>query len=549
MNYLCDYELSFEGSKKVTDIRILSTGDYVVSVLKKTYSYFNSPTIGFDFICDKEFRVLFERDGLHVEGDFVEGKLKVTDCNGSAFLTKSYEILPEEEQPIGNGFTLFSVWGKYGIMRGSEQILSPEYREIVPFEGIGFFAKNQYITLLDYNFHVLLRGDICDIQRWDEDNNYYILERKKDMYGNQYSLYNTELKPIISVRCERIFLDFDCIAFTRYNDVSSSWREHIIKLMGLVRKDGVCIFQCDYSVINPHYGHMYYGIHRNKYEFRNYDGKWLNYQEIEPLINDYYYGKNNDTYTLLNEDGISVSPSKFKQLKVQDGEIIGLCGYQWINAISNSVIEIDYTHLSRLNDYYYIAKEEEKYGLVDAEGNIVVECQYSDIHLEEEIIVGKLSLKKYNILTGELLEDLTPKEGSICNGVITNITKFGLFIEIIGIGTGLLHWTTLRKRNDNQSNHHKGEHINVVISKVNNGKVELELPPLIPEVDCEYCGIIINITKLGLFVEIGGLGVGLLHWTKLKEKNDTQKNHYRGEKIAVVISKIRDDGKFELEIA
>ena len=546
LNYLREYELSFDGSKKIKNIRILSTGDYVI-----TYSYSLSDSKEYDLICDKEFRILFERDGLHIEGDFDEGKLKVTDNNGSAFLTKSYGILPEEEYSIGNGYSMIWVWGKCGIMKGTEQILAPEYSEILPFDNVGYLAKNHYNTqLVDYNFHVLAEGDICNIQRWDKDNNFFLIEREKDNKGNRYCLYNSDAKPILQKKYKDIFLYYDCIAFTRNIDVSSSiYREHIIELMGLVRKDGVFIFECDYSSIHQYYEHIFYGINRGNQIFRNYNGRTIYYQDIKPLINNYYYGINDGVYQLINDYGLCVSQNKFKQLKVQDGEIVGLCGYQWINAITNAIIQIDFTNLSRLNDYYYISKEKNKYGLVDAGGNIVVDCQYSNIHIENEIIVGNQSLKKYNILTGELLEDMTPQKGSICNGVITNITKLGLFIEIEGIGTGLLHWTSLRKRNDNQNNYHKGEHINVVISRVINEKVELELPPLTPEEGRKYSGIITNITKLGLFIEVGGLGVGLLHWTKLKERNDTQNNHHRGEKINVVISKIRDDGKFELEIA
>jgi small subunit ribosomal protein S1 len=151
------------------------------------------------------------------------------------------------------------------------------------------------------------------------------------------------------------------------------------------------------------------------------------------------------------------------------------------------------------------------------------------------------------------------EEGKIIEGVIKNITEYGLFIDLGGID-GLLHvtdisWGRITRPSDHFS---KGEKIRVKVLSFDRGKerVALGLKQLSPNpwetikdkypVNSVLEGRVVNLTDYGVFVEIEPGVEGLIHvsemfWTR--EIRHPSKVLSVGQKIRVMILDINCDTK------
>lgn len=161
----------------------------------------------------------------------------------------------------------------------------------------------------------------------------------------------------------------------------------------------------------------------------------------------------------------------------------------------------------------------------------------------------------------ELLENI--KEGDVREGVVKNITDFGVFLDLDGID-GLLHITDMTwKRIKHPSEMiHLGQKIEVMILSVDKDKgrvalglkqkdanpwdqIEKKYPP-----GTRVRGKIVNLLPYGAFIEIESGIEGLIHvsemsWVKnITDPNDVVK---KGDEVeAIVLSVQKEDGKISL---
>src|SRR5436190_1891835 len=146
-------------------------------------------------------------------------------------------------------------------------------------------------------------------------------------------------------------------------------------------------------------------------------------------------------------------------------------------------------------------------------GNVVVSRKLA---VEQEVTERKS-------VTLEHLE-----EGSICTGVVKNLTEYGAFVDLGGID-GLLHVTDMSHGRVAHPSEvvHVGDEITVKVLKFDRGKerVSLGIKQLEPDpwetvneryaVNSRVIGRVVNVTDYGAFVELEAGVEGLIHITEM----------------------------------
>lgn len=161
----------------------------------------------------------------------------------------------------------------------------------------------------------------------------------------------------------------------------------------------------------------------------------------------------------------------------------------------------------------------------------------------------------------ELLENI--KEGDVREGVVKNITDFGVFLDLDGID-GLLHITDMTwKRIKHPSEMvHLGEKLQVMILNVDKDKgrvalglkqkesnpwdqIERKYPP-----GTRVRGKIVNLLPYGAFIEIESGIEGLIHVSEMswvKNITDPSEIVKKGDEVeAIVLSVQKEEGKISL---
>lgn len=163
----------------------------------------------------------------------------------------------------------------------------------------------------------------------------------------------------------------------------------------------------------------------------------------------------------------------------------------------------------------------------------------------------------------ELLEHMKP--GEMCEGVVKNITDFGVFLDLDGID-GLLHITDMTwKRIKHPSELvHLGEKLQVIVLSIDKDKgrvalglkqkesnpwdqIEQKYPP-----GTRVKGKIVNLLPYGAFIEIEPGIEGLIHVSEMswiKNVTDPSEVVKKGDEVeAIVLSVQKDEGKISLGI-
>jgi small subunit ribosomal protein S1 len=146
-------------------------------------------------------------------------------------------------------------------------------------------------------------------------------------------------------------------------------------------------------------------------------------------------------------------------------------------------------------------------------GNVVVSRKLA---VEQEVTERKV----------QTLEHL--EEGSVCTGVVKNLTEYGAFVDLGGID-GLLHVTDMSHGRVGHPSEvvHVGDEITVKVLKFDRGKerVSLGIKQLEPDpwetvaerfaVNSRVIGRVVNVTDYGAFVELEAGVEGLIHITEM----------------------------------
>jgi small subunit ribosomal protein S1 len=146
-------------------------------------------------------------------------------------------------------------------------------------------------------------------------------------------------------------------------------------------------------------------------------------------------------------------------------------------------------------------------------GNVVVSRKLA---VEQEVTERKV----------QTLEHL--EEGSICTGVVKNLTEYGAFVDLGGID-GLLHVTDMSHGRVGHPSEvvHVGDEITVKVLKFDRNKerVSLGIKQLDPDpwetvaerytINSRVIGRVVNVTDYGAFVELEAGVEGLIHITEM----------------------------------
>ena len=146
-------------------------------------------------------------------------------------------------------------------------------------------------------------------------------------------------------------------------------------------------------------------------------------------------------------------------------------------------------------------------------GNVVVSRKLA---VEQEVTERKV----------QTLEHL--EEGSVCTGVVKNLTEYGAFVDLGGID-GLLHVTDMSHGRVGHPSEvvHVGDEITVKVLKFDRSKerVSLGIKQLEPDpwetvneryaVNSRVIGRVVNVTDYGAFVELEAGVEGLIHITEM----------------------------------
>lgn len=212
--------------------------------------------------------------------------------------------------------------------------------------------------------------------------------------------------------------------------------------------------------------------------------------------------------------------------------------------------QIDNKRIKNLDDYVGETFDFKILKINTERKNIVVSRREL---LEEERISRKI----------ELLENI--EEGSVCKGVVKNITDFGVFLDLDGID-GLLHITDMTwKRIKHPSEMVKvGQELEIMILSVDKEKgrvalgmkqkesnpwedIEARYPP-----GTQVKGKIVNLVPYGAFIEIEPGIEGLIHISEMswvKNVTDPSEIVKKGDEVdALVLAVQKDEGKISLGI-
>ncbi|NGX42066.1 MAG: 30S ribosomal protein S1 [Chlamydiae bacterium] len=163
----------------------------------------------------------------------------------------------------------------------------------------------------------------------------------------------------------------------------------------------------------------------------------------------------------------------------------------------------------------------------------------------------------------ELLANI--EEGSLCDGIVKNITDFGVFLDLDGID-GLLHITDMTWKRIRHPSElvQLGQKLEVVILSIDRekGRVALGLKQKQPnpwdEIEMKYPpgtrikGKIVNLLPYGAFIEIEPGIEGLIHISEMswvKNVTDPSEIVNKGDEVeAIVLSVQKSEGKISLGI-
>lgn len=183
----------------------------------------------------------------------------------------------------------------------------------------------------------------------------------------------------------------------------------------------------------------------------------------------------------------------------------------------------------------------------------------------KNVVVSRRELLEAERLSkkAEILE--TIQEGDVREGIVKNITDFGVFLDLDGID-GLLHITDMTwKRIKHPSEMvHLGQKVEVIILNVDREKgrvalglkqkesnpweqIEMKYPP-----GTRVHGKIVNLLPYGAFIEIEPGIEGLIHVSEMswvKNVSDPSEVVKKGDEVeAIVLSVQREEGKISLGI-
>lgn len=282
----------------------------------------------------------------------------------------------------------------------------------------------------------------------------------------------------------------------------------------------------------------------NKQYLINKDGLLLTnkgYTNITSLGNGFYLGKDylfihynqrKDINDLINDEGqIVFTTGNRIELDENQYPVISttialentiVCRFSGKYAICNKKDDIllsdfIYDSVEQLNDSLFIVGKDDKFGLADIYGKIILPIEYSsDFEVYSIGVIKFCKIIGYDYRYG------------LCNSTGEIIAEaVHTFIRENSPG----HFKLFYKEGLEQ----KSKFLNIKENK------EFTIGQI-------YEGIINGIQEYGVFIKVPRVGLGLLHVKQIKKSGKDVNAFAKGDKIKVKVFKIREDGKVEFEL-
>lgn len=214
------------------------------------------------------------------------------------------------------------------------------------------------------------------------------------------------------------------------------------------------------------------------------------------------------------------------------------------------VIVTDVTRSGFLVDFSSIRGFIPSSHLVGSEDDVfgkTLKVKVLEIQPEENRLI--FSQKAVAINTVDLKKELAKiKINDTYTGIITNVTKFGLFVSIKENVEGLVHISEVSwdRVMDLEKQFHVGQKVQVLVTGVNlqNSKINLSLKQLLPDpwfeisrqfsIDQQVEGEVSSISRVGVFVVLADGLEGLIHQSKIPLGHEL----HEGEKVTCIIESV-----------
>ena len=351
------------------------------------------------------------------------------------FIMKS--VLKEREKITGDNeyFALYAQ-NKWGVInQDGEEIVTPSYQEMIVIPN-----KEKDVFICTYNINEQLgtyqtkainaKGEeilagysqIEALQNIDKDGNVWyeenILKIQKD---GKYGLIDFNGKELVPAEYEEI---------TLLAAIDNSILIKKAGKVGLVNDNGSIIIEPNYKEIKNlgnTYKEGYITINEdNKYGVISATKKQIlenKFDEIAQIyLKDYYLVKENGTQKLIDSKQNTIITEGFDEIKsaTSNGVIFVKNGlYGEMNESGEAIIEAKYQELSEVKSGIYIAKQNDKYGIIDFVGNEKIPFNYTWITYNEQTNLFlaedseyKTSIidNKYNIKVVGILSEINTEE-------------------------------------------------------------------------------------------------------------------------------------------
>lgn len=211
-------------------------------------------------------------------------------------------------------------------------------------------------------------------------------------------------------------------------------------------------------------------------------------------------------------------------------------------------------HVNEMSNYFHkrVKRPEDVYKIGDE-----ISVTIHNIDDERHRISLLLPPDGTHMTWEEIEEEFTP--GTLCEGIITRMESFGVFVELEDEVEGLLHiskiGSALRRHIKSPDEvFHMGEELVVEIESVDaeRRRISLRLPPkevsadesVSLEIGQTYEGVVKFMKPFGVIIDLGNRHTGLLHQSQTGDKII----HKIGDKVNVVIEAIGEDDKISLTL-
>jgi hypothetical protein len=332
---------------------------------------------------------------------------------------------------------------KWGVINAKgENVIDPSYKEmiIIPNSKNDVFLctydvdyeTGEYKTkaLNSKNEEIFTQySNVEAISNYDQNNNLWyeenVLKVEKD---GKYGLINLAGKELASCEYEEI---------VAVEEIKGALKVKKDGKYGILDKDGK-------EIIKPQYADIKRLGKENKDGFivKSEDGKYgvvdysgnviieSKYEDVKNIYgSDYYVVKNNGKDLLTKKDGTetNVDADEIKAIlsNVENGIIVAKKGkYGVIKTTGESVIDANYDDLKEAKSGVLIAKQNNKYGIIDLEKNTKVEFKYANITYDEKANIYIAEDESYN---NDIIDDNFEVRQS---GILINIDDEKGYIEL-----------------------------------------------------------------------------------------------------------------------